>query len=316
MSSLRNGTPVNSAPEFSPARRSPSAAVLADPVPLGPEVPVLGIDVGQGTSSGRGDLAAEFSRERAKRRADRQVRGLVVGADYELRRRVAHPDGGERPVAEVLNDEAGQRAEIENDRALGSRKHNRLARWIRQIPKCVLAFDFGLLLYFFAGITNVNWASPLSLALAFAGLLAAMVTVLSFGFLAFTGNRLRSHKNPAGTIHHEDVDAFSKAAFGAALAVILVVAALMFLRMRTEVLYALGNGAQRMALVIAIALAVVSATANFLVIAIHALDGSDQVARLDKLSAAARKPAAKAHRMRHEAARRGASDPHGPDFLR
>jgi len=33
----------------------------------------------------------------------------------------------------------------------------------------------------------MNWSSPLSLALVFAMVLAAMVTVLSYGFLAFTG---------------------------------------------------------------------------------------------------------------------------------
>ncbi len=174
---------------------------------------------------------------------------------------------------------------------------------MRWIPKYVLAFDFCLLLYFFAGITNVSWASSLSLPLAFATVLAAMVTVLSYGFLAFTGHRLRSQKNHAGTIHPEELDGFTIAAFGIAIVVVAVLAMLMFLRIRTEVLYALGAQAQVTALMIGVAVAVVSAVANFLVIAIHAFDGSDQVARLDKLSAAVRRPVAKAHRMREQAAK-------------
>jgi hypothetical protein len=56
----------------------------------------------------------------------------------------------------------------------------------------VLFFDFILLLYFFAGITDVDWQSPLSVNLAFATVLAAMVTVLTYGFLSFTGHRMRS----------------------------------------------------------------------------------------------------------------------------
>jgi hypothetical protein len=176
-------------------------------------------------------------------------------------------------------------------------------RWIRSIPKYVLGFDFGLLLYFFAGITNVNWASPLSLALAFAIVLAAMVTLLSYGFLTFTGHRLRSHKNHAGTIHREDLDGVTSAVFVISVVVIAVLATLMLLRIRTEVLYALGTQAQITALVIAVAVAVVNAAANFLVIAVHALDGSDQTARLDTLSAVIRRPLAEAHQLREQAAK-------------
>ena len=186
-------------------------------------------------------------------------------------------------MEEILADERKQRNQIEQDASQGSRKHHRLARWMRWIPKAVLAFDFCLLLYFFAGITNVNWASPLSVNLAFATALSAMVTVLSYGFLAFTGHRMRSHKNHAGTVHLDELDGLTKAAFGTALAVIAVLAALMFIRMHTEVGYALGVQAGVTALAIPLAVAVVSAVANYLVVAIHALDGSDQVARLDKL---------------------------------
>jgi hypothetical protein len=242
--------------------------------------------------------------ERTRREhTERLNRDLLVGADYLMKERVRHPDGGDCSVEEIMQDEEEQRAEIDQERADGSLKHRRLPRWMRRIPKYVLAFDFCLLLYFFAGITDVNWASPLSLALAFAAVLAAMVTVLSYGFLAFTGHRLRSRKNHTGTIHRVDVDWFTRAAFTIAIVVIAILAALMFLRMRTEVLYALGSQAQLTALTIATAIAVVSAVANFLVIAVHGFDGSDQVARLDKLSAAIRRHVTRAHRMREQAAR-------------
>ncbi len=48
--------------------------------------------------------------------------------------------------------------------------------------------------------------------------------------------------------------------------------------------------------------AVVSLLANFLVVAIHALDGSDEVARLEVLSAATSGPLSRAHRMQEKAA--------------
>jgi hypothetical protein len=245
------------------------------------------------------NLAGDTLRERA----ERQSRDLQITAASRLAQRVSHPDGGASTVEEIQVQEKAQRAEIDRDAAGGSRMHRRFAWWIRSIPKAVLGFDFGLLLYFFAGITNVNWASPLSPALAFAIVLAAMVTLLSYGFLTFTGHRLRSYKNHAGTIHSEDLDGVTRTVFVVSIVVIAVLATLMFLRIQTEVLYALGAQAQITALVIAVAVAVVNAAANFLVIAIHALDGSDQTARLDKLSAAIRRPLAEAHQLREQAAR-------------
>lgn len=249
--------------------------------------------------SGPRDLAGETILQRS----ERQSRDMFIEVSSQLTQRVSHPDGGDSTVEDILVQERAQRAEIDREAAANSRKHRRLPRWIRSIPRYVLCFDFGMLLYFFAGITNVDWGSPLSLALAFAVVLAAMVTLLSYGFLSFTGHRLRSHKNHAGTIHREEVDGATRAAFIISIVVIAVLAVLMFTRIRTEVLYALGVQAQPTALVIAIAVGVVNAAANVLVVAIHALDGSDQTARLDKLSAAVRKPLNRAHELREQAAK-------------
>jgi hypothetical protein len=91
-------------------------------------------------------------------------------------------------------------------------------------------------------------------------------------------------------------------ACAAAVLGMALVAALMFVRMRTEVLYALGAAGWVTALVIAMVLAAVSLLANFLVVAIHALDGSDEVARLQVLSAATSGPLSRAHRMNEKAA--------------
>lgn len=228
---------------------------------------------------------------------------LLAEADHWMLTRVKHPDGGERTVTETRADEEDQRQQINRETAMGSRKHRRLPRWQGWVPKFVLCFDFALLLYFFAGITNVNWQSAVSMSLAFAITLAGMVTVLAYGFLSFTGHRMRSYKNHAGTVHLDELDGFTKAAFGTAMTVITVISALMYLRIHGEVIDALGPQAGVTALVIPLAVAVVSAVANYLVVLIHALDGSDEVARLDKLAAATRRPARKAHRLRRRAAR-------------
>jgi hypothetical protein len=237
-----------------------------------------------------------------RRHGEWRMRRQLALAEYWMQTRVRHPDGGERTVAETQADEEEQRQQINRETALGSLKHRRLPRWQHWIPKFVLLFDFVLLLYFFAGITNVDWQSPLSMNLAFATALAAMVTVLTYGFLSFTGHRMRSHKNHAGTVHLDELDGFTNAAFVIAMAVITVLAALMCLRIRSEVIDALGPQAGLTALAIPLAVAAVSAVANYLVVLIHTFDGSDEVHRLDKLASAARRLARKAHRLRGRAA--------------
>jgi hypothetical protein len=266
---------------------------------------------GETLIQGSGKAAADGSLARSQRRIGKHaetIEGLQarqaelrIRAEYRSADRVRHPDGGWRRVTDVVQDEAKQRVQIETDRANGSRKHQRLPRWLGRIPQLVLVVDFCLLLYFFAGITDVDWASPLSADLVFAVLLAVMVTVLAYGFLSFTGHRLRSHKDHSGTIALADLDGVTKASAAAAITAIAVLSGLTFTRMRTEVLYALGPHAWATALLIAVTLATVSALANFLVIAVHALDGSDQAARLQALADAARRPLARAHKMREEA---------------
>jgi hypothetical protein len=265
---------------------------------------------GEALVRGTGKAGADGSLARSQRHIDKHaetIEGLQARraelrtrAEYRSADRVRHPDGGWQPVIDVVTDEAKQQDQIETDRANGSRKHQRLPRWLRRIPQLVLVIDFCLLLYFFAGITDVNWASPLSADLVFAVLLAVMVTMLAYGFLSFAGHRLRSHKDHSGAIPLAGLDGVTTASTIAATIAIVVLSGLMFTRMRTEVLYALGPNAWLTALLIAMTLAVVSALANFLFMAVHALDGSDQTARLQALSDASRRPLAKAQKMREE----------------
>jgi len=221
--------------------------------------------------------------------------------DHHMQARVKHPDGGERTVAGTLADEKAQRQKITREQDMGSHKHDCLPRWQRWIPRLVMLFGFIPLLYFFAGSTNVDWQSPVSMNLAFACAVAAMVTVLSQAFLAFTGYRFRSYKNSDGSPDLDELDGLTKAASAAALAVIAVLAVLMYLGVRSEI-HALGGHAGETAFVIPLSVAVVSAVANCLVVLIHAFDGSDESARLDALAAATRRPARKAHQLRRRAA--------------
>jgi hypothetical protein len=227
---------------------------------------------------------------------------LLIDADHHMQTRVKHPDGGERTAAETQADERAQRGKIIRETDMGSRKHYRLPPRLHWIPKLVLLFNFLLLLYFFAGSTSADRQSPPSVDLAFAGALAALITVLSYGIMAFTGLRLRWHKDTDGIPDVHALDGLTKVVAGAATVVIAVLAALMYVRMHAAVLDALGDRAGETALVVPLSVAVVGAAANSLVVLIYALDGSDDVTRLDRLAAATRRPARKARELRRRAA--------------
>lgn len=259
-----------------------------------------------------GKRAADVSLAKAQRGLDRKARKadrlrakqarLRIRAEHRAGDRVQHPDGGQDTAEMLERDGTALRAQIAAERADGSRKHGHLKKWISHIPQLVLVVDFAMLLYFFSGVTDVDWQSPVSAALGFAILLSAMVTTLSYGFLAFTGYRLRGFKDHSGAIARYDLDGLTKAACAAATVGVLVIASLMFIRMRVEVLYALGPQGWVTADIIAVVLAVVSILANFLVVLVHAHNGSDETARLDAISASASGSLAKAHRMREKAA--------------
>lgn len=226
---------------------------------------------------------------------------LRTQAGYRRGDIVRHPDGGVRTVAATLDDQDALRAQISADIQAGSRRHRRLPAILRRVPLVVFVADALLLLYFFSGVTNVDWSSPLSAALAFAAMLAAMVTCISFAFFRLTGDRLQQYKNDAGTIPLRGLDEATTALGVVALTAIAVLAALMYFRMHAEVIDALGPQAGATAIIIGLTLATVSVLANTLVIAVHALDGSAESDRLEALGGAVHRPLHD-ERRRHERA--------------
>ena len=232
-------------------------------------------------------------------RADQK--GLRIRARHRDGDIVRHPDGGVRTVAQIASDQDKQRRQIEEDLDRGSSRHRRLPEALRRVPQLVLGADALLLLYFFSGVTNVNWASPFSTALIFAVLLAGMVTGISFVFFRFTGDRLQQYKDDTGVVPLRGLDEVTNLSMALALAAMMILGTLMYIRMRAEVLNALGPDAGGTAIIISLSLALVSILANTLVIAVHALDGSAEADRLDALGRAIYEPLALQHDLLEQA---------------
>jgi protein-S-isoprenylcysteine O-methyltransferase Ste14 len=227
--------------------------------------------------------------------------GLRVRAGYRRGDYVRHPDGGVRTTAQTVADQDKQRAEIAADIADGSRRHRKLPRSLRRMPRIILVADGLLLLYFFSGVTNVDWSSPLSAALVFALMLAVMVTGISFAFFRLAGDRLQQYKNDAGSVPLRGLDEATMTIVALAIAAIATLATLMYCRMHAEVIDALGPSAGVTAVIIGLTLAVVSVLANTMVIAVHALDGSAQADRLEALGTVTARPLNEERRL-HERA--------------
>lgn len=247
------------------------------------------------------ELYATFRRvSRINRRTDRLKARRATLQDRIKQipdEHVAHPDGMPRTLRQTETDRDALAGRVEQERSQNSRKHDRLPRWFRYLPRVVLVFDFLLLIYFLSGITDVNWADPESPQLAFAAALAAMITVISYGCFAFAGDRLRAHKDHEGRIPLASLDWLTRVVVVACAVGMIVLGLLMFSRMWSEVLLALGNGAQETAISVAAAVTAVSILANLMVIAVHARDGSEQTDRLSAFGAATRRPLARRDRM-------------------
>jgi hypothetical protein len=249
-----------------------------------------------GTQRVLGGLAKKSDALRAQQASMRDRAGY---RDGDI---IAHPDGGVRTVTQTARDQDEQRMLIAADIQRGSRRHRRMPAALRRVPLLVFAADALLLLYFFSGITNVNWDNPLSMALVFAVLLAAMVTGISFAFFRFTGDRLLQYKDDTGTIPLRGLDEATNTSMTLAAGAMIVLAVLMYLRMHAEVIDALGKHAGATAMIIGLTLAMVSILANTLVIAVHALDGSAEADRLIALGDAVAPALAYQHHLREQAA--------------
>jgi hypothetical protein len=243
--------------------------------------------------------------DRLARKADR-LRALQATLRIRARYRdgdiVPHPDGGVRTVTQTAAEQEALHKLVAEDIDRGSRRHRRLPAVMRQVPKLVFGADALLLLYFFSGVTNVDWTIPLSAALVFAALLAVMVTGISFAFFRFTGDRLQQYKDDTGIVPLRGLDDATNVSMGLAGGAMVILAALMFVRMRAEVITALGPHAGFTAVIIGLALALVSVLANTLVIAVHALDGSAETDRLEAFGGVVGPAKAEQHQLDEQAA--------------
>jgi len=250
--------------------------------------------------------AAEGKLERRSKANDKQrARHAkpLQAAKHERRRHVRHPTGGRQTVSAVQDEHDELHATIKKDTEAGSRRHRRLGRSLRRIPPVAFTADFLISLWFFGGVTDVDFSDPLSTSanLAFALVVAGTVTVIAFAYLKFVGSQLRVHKNDAGTIAPASLDPLTRGLVGLAGLGMAVVALFTYTRLHAEVTEALGAHSGGTAAAVGLTVAVVSILASVLVVGVHCLDGSDDTEHLKGLGRALRRPLSRCHKLEAQA---------------
>lgn len=224
----------------------------------------------------------------ALRTQQAKLRDRAVGIRDE---HIDHPDGGVRTVAETLADQREQRERIQADQRAGSRRHRRVPVLLRRAPTGFFVFDALLLLWFFSGVTNVDWTNdPVSVSLAVAIGMAAIAAGATFVVCRHVGDRLLHYKDDEGHLSLLGMDWWTRTSVALAVVTVTVVAPFMFIRMRSEVLDDLGQKAQGTAIIVGLVLALVTVLAVYVTIAVHAIDGSLETERLNDLGKAVAGP--------------------------
>ena len=221
---------------------------------------------------------------RRQRRDARRVEALLSRSNTLLDGYVNDPLLGACTVETSASRTARLQRRLHEDQEAGHLRHEPVHTLLRCTPAVVAVADLAVFESFLAGVFNVDWAHPLSAALLLSLTFAVGVTLVSFAALTLAGSRLRQRRDEDGAVPWPDLDATSYLVLIPAVAVALAVAALMYVRILTEVVSALGDTGRGIADALAGAFAVVSLVANVTVIAVHALDGSPLSHRAHHLS--------------------------------
>jgi hypothetical protein len=248
---------------------------------------------------------------RLARRADRTAGRL---AETGGRRRRAEqstlrdPALGWRAFGTIDGEAEALDSLIVTETAAGSLRHRRLPWLLRRVPAAVAVADLVVLCSYTAEVFDVDPEHPASLPGLIALVFAVLACGTSYAWLSLTGHRLRSFRDRRGEICWSVLGATTWVTLALTVVLLAVLGALMAVRVHEEIL--LFDPTSASATPVAAVFAVLGVVANCSVVAVHALDGSDQTHRLAELRRLARRREARlaGHdrrlgRLRHRLAR-------------
>lgn len=203
------------------------------------------------------------------------VRELLYKASREMDTTVIGARG-EKLTAREAEDHANMLfQQIQMDEEVRkSRRHrraSRLAKISALIFLCVI--DFPIMLWLVSSVVNVNWRDPFELPLLISIVLSVLGTAGAAYALYHLGHNARDHKNARGGLDWKGLPASSKLSIVGVGLIMTLIAAVSWFRVYSE---GVNSGADELALLLALLVAVVMLIAAALVFWTALRDGSPE----------------------------------------
>jgi len=217
-------------------------------------------------------LAAQKARRLAEAKASHRLERTVRG-------RLASPHLGYPTPMQLSCLHEALTGKVHREIVQGATVHERLPRPVRAIPPAVALLDFVVLFSFCGAIFNLPPAHPWTPKTPIAVMLAVLGSGVAYTWLSVTGRALRGYRTPMGEIGWASTGRTTRLLLVVSLAVTVALSVLMYTRVAAEATVShqvSATAAQLLGLVFG----VLSAAANLAVIAVHALDGSDDAAHV------------------------------------
>lgn len=203
-----------------------------------------------------------------------QIKRLRFRAGRVMDTPVIGPRGQQLTVTE-----AQQRAKhlgdvIDDQEAQGSQRHRRVSRFAKTLAVMVIVIiDLPIMLWLASSVFNVNWDDPLGLPLAISVVVSILTTGGAAAALYHLGYDQRQNKDYRRQLDNAALTLGSKISLVAVAVLILLISIVAFYRIWTEGVF---SGLSRLALLLALLVAVVMLISAWLVFWVAFRDGSPE----------------------------------------
>lgn len=260
-----------------------------------------------GFPQGHGELAPpdphRAKRDTLKRRLERIN---FQANDIQNVQLIRSPRGGRCTLRDAQSIQNELRVRVDAEIRQGDHRHDRVGRWLRQVPKLLIA-DLLVTVWFFSSVFNVDWAQPAVVPLLLSLVFAFLATGIGYIVLTKTGEHLRTFKDWNRKIPWHALDATAIGFIAGAVVVSALLSAMVYVRLHEEIFDALGSEKTGVALTVAVIFACLYMAGNLAIVAVNAFDGSEITHELEAFGRAIKRPSRKIGRLRRKAHRIGVS---------
>jgi hypothetical protein len=164
-----------------------------------------------------------------------RITELKLAADRVLRTPVIGPRGQFMTVYEAKHRAEMLTEQIDTDELRGSLRHYRVSRSAKALTLFgLVVVDFPVMLWLASSVFNVDWTNPLGLQLVISFVISVLATGGAATALYHLGHNQRENKDDRRRLTWRTLSRGSKLSMLAAVVLVALIAAVMFVRVYTE----------------------------------------------------------------------------------